>query len=70
MKAIYVTRYSGPEVLEVVDVPEPMLGKRQIRVKMKVTGYNFHFGGNSQRHLPRSSTASTIYSWCRRIWYC
>jgi NADPH2:quinone reductase len=42
MKAIHVTQYGGPEVLEVVDVPEPVPGERQIRVKMKVTGYNFH----------------------------
>ncbi|BAZ11643.1 hypothetical protein NIES4071_34690 [Calothrix sp. NIES-4071] len=42
MKAIYVTRYGDPEVLEVVDVPEPVLGKRQIKINMKVTGYNFH----------------------------
>lgn len=33
MKAIYVTRYGAPEVLEVVNVPEPALGKRQIRVR-------------------------------------
>ncbi|NEQ21848.1 MAG: hypothetical protein F6K28_22135 [Microcoleus sp. SIO2G3] len=25
MKAIHVTQYGGPEVLEVVDVPEPLV---------------------------------------------
>ncbi len=42
MKAIHVTQYGGPEVLEVVGVPEPVPGSRQVLVKMKVTGYNFH----------------------------
>lgn len=70
MKAIHVTQYGGPEVLEAVDVPEPVLGKHQIAVKMKVTGYNFHFGGNSQSHFSRPSNTRAIYSWCRRNWHC
>ena len=54
MKAIYVTRYGGPEVLEVVDVPEPVLGKRQVRVKIKVTGYNFYDAATRKGIFPDS----------------
>lgn len=42
MKAIQVTQYGGPEVLEVIDLPTPQIKPTEILIDMKVTGYNFH----------------------------
>jgi len=41
MKAAVVTRYGGPEVLEIRDVPVPALAAGQILVRVRAIGLNF-----------------------------
>lgn len=41
MKAIIITRYGGPEVLEVREVPEPVSKPGEIRVRVEMGGVNF-----------------------------
>ena len=38
MKALTFSRYGGPEVLEIIDVPEPAVGSGQVRVRVKAAG--------------------------------
>jgi NADPH:quinone reductase len=40
MKAIRVSRFGGPEVLEVVDLDEPVPGRSQVQVRIKAIGVN------------------------------
>jgi NADPH2:quinone reductase len=40
MKAIVITRFGGPEVLEWRDVPTPMPGRGEIRVRVRATAVN------------------------------
>ena len=40
MKAIQFTRFGGPEVLELVEMPEPHATAQQIRVAVKAVGVN------------------------------
>jgi len=40
MKAIQYTRFGGPEVLELVDLPDPHPGPGQIRVAVRAVGVN------------------------------
>ncbi len=39
-KAIQFARYGGPEVLEIVDVPEPHASKGQVRIAVRAVGVN------------------------------
>lgn len=41
MKAVQFTRFGGPEVLEVVQVPTPTPGHGQVLVRVKAIGVNF-----------------------------
>jgi len=41
MKAIVITRYGGPEVLEVQDVPEPQPRPGEVLVRVEAAGVNF-----------------------------
>jgi NADPH:quinone reductase-like Zn-dependent oxidoreductase len=41
LKAAVVTSYGGPEVLHLQEVPEPVPGPGQIRVRVKAIGLNF-----------------------------
>lgn len=41
MRAVVVTAYGGPEVLELRDVPEPRPAAGQVLVEVKVAGVNF-----------------------------
>ena len=41
MKAIQITRTGGPEVLELVDLPEPTPGPGQVAVRIEASGVNF-----------------------------
>jgi len=41
MKAAMVTRYGGPEVLEIVEAPDPAPGPREILVRVRAIGLNF-----------------------------
>ena len=39
-KAIEFERYGGPEVLELVDVPDPQAGPGQVRLSVRAAGVN------------------------------
>ena len=41
MRAVQITRFGGPEVLEIVDVPEPVAGPGQELFDVSTTGVNF-----------------------------
>jgi synaptic vesicle membrane protein VAT-1 len=41
MKAIWVTRFGGPEVLEVREAPDPEPGPGEVRVRVHAAGLNF-----------------------------
>jgi NADPH2:quinone reductase len=49
MRAVQLTRFGGPEVLEIVDVPEPTPGPGQQLCDVSTAGLNFadtHQGGS------------------------
>ena len=41
MRAIHITRYGGPDVLEVREQPDPVPGPGEVRVRVRATGLNF-----------------------------
>jgi NADPH:quinone reductase-like Zn-dependent oxidoreductase len=41
MRAVQITRFGGPEVLEIVDVPEPSPGPGQQLYDVSTAGLNF-----------------------------
>lgn len=41
MRAVYITRYGGPEVLQVWSPPDPSPARGQVRVRAKFCGLNF-----------------------------
>jgi NADPH:quinone reductase-like Zn-dependent oxidoreductase len=41
MGAVQITRFGGPEVLEVVDVPEPEVGAGQTLHDVSAAGVNY-----------------------------
>ncbi|NMN93528.1 quinone oxidoreductase family protein [Antrihabitans stalactiti] len=41
MRAIQVSRHGGPEVLEIVELPDPTIGPDQVRVAVDAIGVNF-----------------------------
>ncbi len=41
MKAVRYDRFGGPEVLEYLDVPDPVPGPGQLLVRTAATGVNF-----------------------------
>src|SRR3954467_6271521 len=41
MRAVQITRFGGPEVLEVVDLPEPEAGDRQKLYAVTTAGINY-----------------------------
>ena len=41
MRAVQITRFGGPEVLELVDVPEPTPGPGQQLYDVSTAGVNF-----------------------------
>ncbi|MGH3626218.1 MAG: alcohol dehydrogenase catalytic domain-containing protein, partial [Sciscionella sp.] len=40
MKAARFAEYGGPEVLQVVDAPEPHAGPGQVRIRVRAAGVN------------------------------
>ncbi len=42
MKAIHVTAFGGPEVLKLVEVPEPEVAPGTLRLRNRAVGINFH----------------------------
>ena len=41
MRAVQITRFGGPEVLEVVDLPDPVPGPGQQLYEVSAAGVNF-----------------------------
>src|ERR687888_1758100 len=41
MRAIWITRFGGPEVLEVREAPDPEPGPGEVRVRVRAAGLNF-----------------------------
>jgi NADPH:quinone reductase-like Zn-dependent oxidoreductase len=41
MRAVQSTRFGGPEVLEIVDVPEPVPGEGQTLYDVSTAGVNY-----------------------------
>jgi D-arabinose 1-dehydrogenase-like Zn-dependent alcohol dehydrogenase len=41
MRAVQITRFGGPEVLEVVDLPEPVAGPGQKVYDVSTAGINY-----------------------------
>jgi NADPH:quinone reductase-like Zn-dependent oxidoreductase len=41
MKAIVISRFGGPNVLQVRDLPDPMPKAGEVRVRVKAAGLNF-----------------------------
>ena len=41
MRAVQITRFGGPEVLEIVDVPEPTPGPGQQLYDVSTAGINY-----------------------------
>ncbi len=41
MRAVFITRRGGPEVLEVREVPDPVPGPGQVRIDVRAAGLNF-----------------------------
>ncbi len=41
MRAVAIARHGGPEVLQVIERPDPVVGPGQIRVAVKAAGINF-----------------------------
>ena len=41
MRAVVLTRYGGPDVLKIVDVPVPVPRAGEVRVKVRAIGINF-----------------------------
>jgi NADPH:quinone reductase-like Zn-dependent oxidoreductase len=41
MRAVQITRFGGPEVLDIVDVPEPTPGPGQQFYDVSIAGLNF-----------------------------
>ena len=48
MRAVQITRFGGPEVLDVVDVPEPEPGEGQKLYDVSTVGINF---ADTHHHL-------------------
>src|SRR5580698_9700924 len=40
MKAVRFSQFGGPEVLEIVDLPDPHPGPRQVRIAVRAAGIN------------------------------
>jgi NADPH:quinone reductase len=50
MRAVQITRFGGPEVLEIVDIPEPEAGPGQTLYDVSAAGVNF-----ADTHHPESA---------------
>ena len=41
MRAVWVTRYGGPEVVQVREAPDPVPGTGEVRIQVRAAGVNF-----------------------------
>ncbi|HZR32503.1 MAG TPA: NADPH:quinone oxidoreductase family protein [Terriglobales bacterium] len=60
MKAIVITRFGGPEVLEVKDVPQPVPGAGEVLVQVQAAGVNFADIMTAQRSYPGTPPAPLV----------
>lgn len=72
MKVVGLTRFGGPEVLEVIDVPEPHAGAGEVRVRvhaaavnpsdlaLRASGYNGRMANQPLPHIPGWDAAGVI----------
>ena len=70
MKAWHLTDTTGPDALELVEIPEPEPGPGQVRVKLRSSGLN-HLDLWVSRGLPKpprfpTSSAPTAPAWSMR----
>ena len=56
MRAVQITRFGGPEVLDVVDLPDPVPGPGQQLYDVSTAGVNYadtHHPASREVHRPR-----------------
>jgi NADPH:quinone reductase-like Zn-dependent oxidoreductase len=64
---VQTTRFGGPEVLEIVDIPEPEAGPGQKLYDVSTAGINYADTHQSlSRELPRSGLIHLHAFTCRR----
>jgi NADPH:quinone reductase-like Zn-dependent oxidoreductase len=61
MRAVAFTQIGEPEVLRVMDVPDPVVGPGQVRIRVTVSGVNF-------RDVGCVGMAGTKAVGCRNRW--
>ncbi|MGY1749067.1 hypothetical protein [Modestobacter sp. SYSU DS0511] len=61
MRAVQITRFGGPEVMDVVDVPEPEAGPGQQVYDVSAAGVNFA----DTHHRESRNTARMTTAWLR-----
>ncbi len=52
MRAVQITRFGGPEVLDVVDLPDPVPGEGQRLYEVSSSGVNFADTHHSELATP------------------
>lgn len=69
MKALAFRRFGGPEVLEYVDVPEPVVGPGQALVELRAIGLNFAdlYRRQGRYHLAGVAPWIAGYEGCGRV---
>src|SRR3954462_11919973 len=60
MRAVQITQFGGPEVLEVVDVPEPVPGDGQQLYDVSTAGVNY---ADPHQELSRNCPDRSVVSW-------
>ena len=60
MKAIVITRFGGPEVLELRDVPQPVPAGGEVLVNVQAAGVNFADIMTAQRSYPGTPPAPLV----------
>src|SRR5438309_957590 len=60
MKAIVITRFGGPEVLELKDVPQPVPAEGEVLVQVQAAGVNFADIMTAQRSYPGTPPAPLV----------
>ncbi|WP_138759002.1 Zn-dependent oxidoreductase [Modestobacter altitudinis] len=51
MRAVQITRFGGPEVMDVVDLPDPVPGDGEVLYEVSSSGVNFA----DTHHVPSSN---------------
>ena len=71
MRAASFSQFGGPEVLEIVDLPEPHAGPGQIRIAVHAAGINAtdwkvrqgQMGGDLPQSVPRRTIRTMHFGW-------